>query len=32
MENRWEGRTRPDAQPVNLVKWYPDTVQRLASI
>jgi putative transcriptional regulator len=34
-ENREQGRAKPNAQaalPLNLVKRYPDTVQRLATI
>jgi len=35
LENREQGRAKPNAQaalPINLVKRYPDTVQRLATI
>jgi putative transcriptional regulator len=35
LENREQGRAEPNAQAallINLVKGYPDTVQRLASI
>jgi putative transcriptional regulator len=35
LENREQGRAKPNAQAallINLVKRYPDTVQRLATI